>query len=58
MIKPDFHLCTKLVDDRICQLRQQKIAGMELDNNDALVGMSVYIEGNLSQISISDAAKT
>ena len=30
---------------------------MELDNNDALVGMSVYIEENLSQISISDAAQ-
>lgn len=45
---------SKLVDDIICQLKQHKVSRIELDNNDVLVGMSVYVEGDLSQISISD----
>lgn len=45
---------SQLVDRIICQLKQQRVSRIELDNNSELIGMSIFVEGNLSQISVSD----
>lgn len=44
------------MDHIICQLKQQQVSRIEIDNNSELIGMSVFVEGNLSQISVSDEA--
>lgn len=49
-------ISSELVDHIICQLKQQQVSRIEIDNNSELIGMSVFAEGNLSQISISDEA--
>lgn len=46
----------ELVDFIINELTQQHVSRIELDNNCKLIGMSVFVQGNLSQISISDEA--
>ncbi len=49
-------ISSKLVDSIIYQLKQQQVTRIELDNNCELIGMSVFVEENLSQIYISDEA--
>lgn len=47
---------SELVDNIICYLDQQRVTRIELDNSCEMIGMSVFVEGGLSQISISDEA--
>ncbi len=49
-------ISSKLVDSIIYQLKQQQVTRIELDNHCEFIGMSVFVEENLSQICISDEA--